>query len=33
MSAVGKTLKFPRKDNMYKKKESLPYDEVHSLVW
>ena len=33
MSPVGKTLKFPRKDNLYKKKESLPYDEVQSNVW
>ena len=33
MSPVGKTLKFPRRDNLFKKKESLPYDEVQSLVW
>jgi len=33
MSPVGKTLNFPRRDNIYKKKESLPYDEVQSLIW
>ena len=33
MAAVGKTLIFPRIDNIYKKKESLPFDEVNSLVW
>ena len=33
MSAVGKTLTFPRTDNIFKKKESLPFDEVDSLVW
>jgi chloride channel 7 len=33
MGAVGKTLIFPRKDNIFKKKESLPFDEINSLVW
>ena len=33
MPAAGHTLEFPRRDNMYKKKESLPYDEVYSNVW
>jgi hypothetical protein len=33
MDPKGKTLVFPRKDNVYKKKESLPYDEVQSLIW
>lgn len=28
MPAVGKTLVFPREDNVFKKKESLPYDEI-----
>lgn len=33
MSYMGHTLEFPRKDNQYKKKESIPYDEFHSQVW
>lgn len=33
MSYIGHTLEFPRKDNVYKKKEALPFDEAHSLVW
>ena len=33
MSAVGKTLSFPRADNIFKHKESLPYDEVQTQVW
>jgi chloride channel 7 len=33
MAAVGKTMVYPRKDNIFKKKESLPFDEVNSLVW
>lgn len=33
MPAVGYTLVFPRKDTAYKKKESLPYDEIYSNVW
>jgi len=33
MPAVGHTLEFPRKDNAYKKKESLPFDEIYSNVW
>lgn len=33
MSYMGHTLEFPRKDNVYKKKEALPYDEADSLVW
>jgi len=27
MPAVGHTTNFPREDNLYRKKESLPYDE------
>ena len=27
MPAVGHTTDFPRADNLYRKKESLPYDE------
>ena len=33
MSYLGNTLEFPRKDNVYKSKEALPYDEADSLVW
>jgi hypothetical protein len=33
MSSVGKTHMFPRTDNIYKKKESLPYDESQTKVW
>jgi len=33
MPYSGLTLEFPRKDNMYKKKEALPLDEADSLVW
>lgn len=33
MSPVGRTTVFPRKDNIYKKKEALPFDEINSLVW
>ena len=33
MSADENTKKWPREDNMYKKKESLPFDESRSLVW
>ena len=33
MSAIGKTLSFPRKDNIYKGKESIPYDEIQTQVW
>ena len=33
MNPVGKTLSFPRLDNVYTHKESLPYDEAHSLIW
>ena len=28
MPAIGKTLVFPREDNIYTHKESIPYDEV-----
>ena len=28
MPAVGHTTDFPRADNLYRKKESLPYDEA-----
>ena len=30
MPPAGRTLAFPRKDNMYKKKESIPYDEAQT---
>lgn len=33
MSPIGHTIEFPRKDNVYKKKEALPFDEFDSLVW
>lgn len=33
MSYMGRTLTFPRKDNVYKKKEAIPFDEANSLVW
>lgn len=33
MPAVGHTLEFPRADTAYKKKESLPFDEIYSNVW
>ena len=33
MPAVGKTFIFPREDNVFKKKESLPYDEIQTQVW
>lgn len=33
MPAVGHTLEFPRRDTVYKKKESLPFDEFYSNVW
>jgi len=33
MNAIGKTCVFPRRDNIYKKKESLPYDEALTNVW
>ena len=33
MSAVGKTLEFPRVDNIYKTKQSIPYDEISTQVW
>jgi len=33
MPGKGRTTEFPRKDNIYKHKESLPFDEAHSLVW
>ena len=33
MSYLGHTLVFPRKDNVYKKKEALPFDEINSNVW
>ena len=33
MSPVGCTLQFPRVDNMYRKKESLPYDETKANIW
>jgi len=33
MPGKGRTTVFPRSDNVYKKKESLPFDEAQSLVW
>ena len=33
MNAIGKTWVYPRQDNQYKKKESLPYDEALTDVW
>jgi H+/Cl- antiporter ClcA len=33
MPAVGKTFVFPREDNVFKGKESIPYDEVATQVW
>ena len=33
MPAVGHTIEFPRRDNVYKTKESLPFDEAHSKIW
>lgn len=33
MAGKGKTLIFPRNDTIFKKKESLPFDEIQSLVW
>ena len=33
MPAVGTTNYFPRKDNVFKKKESLPFDEAQAKIW
>jgi hypothetical protein len=33
MPAVGNTSAFPRADNLYKAKESIPFDECQSKVW
>ena len=33
MPALGKTKEFPRVDNYYTKKESLPYDESQTKIW
>jgi hypothetical protein len=33
MSPVGKTYSFPREDNIFLHKESLPYDEIQTQVW
>ena len=33
MSPIGHTTVFPRKDNIYEHKESIPFDETQSLVW
>ena len=33
MATVGKTLIFPREDNVYEKKESIGYDEIQTRVW
>ena len=33
MPSIGKTLKFPREDNVFKGKESIPYDEASTIIW
>lgn len=33
MSAAGKTTEFPRVDNIFMKKESIPFDESQSIIW
>ena len=33
MSSVGSTTMFPRQDNLYRKKESIPFDESQALIW
>lgn len=33
MPNFGTTIAFPRRDNVYKKFNSLPYDEVESIIW
>ena len=33
MPGIGYTTEFPRTDNVFKKKESLAYDEAQSNVW
>ena len=33
MPSVGKTFVFPRQDNIYEHKESIPYDEAQCKVW
>ena len=33
MSPIGHDTEFPRKDNAYKKKESLPFDEAQTVIW
>jgi len=33
MPAIGRTLVFPREDNIYTHKESIPYDEIQTQVW
>ena len=33
MNAVGFTTEFPRKDNIYKQKESIPFDESYAAIW
>lgn len=33
MPTVGKTKSFPRRDNYYTKKESLPFDEAQTKIW
>ena len=33
MPQEGHTLVFPRTDNLFKKKESLSFEEAHSNVW
>jgi hypothetical protein len=33
MPSAGRTLSFPREDNIFKHKESIPYDESQTRVW
>lgn len=33
MPAAGRTTVFPRKDNIYEGKSSIPYDEARSNIW
>jgi hypothetical protein len=33
MATIGYTQEFPRRDNIYKHKESLPFDESQAEIW
>lgn len=33
MPSEGRTLEFPRKDNAYENKDSIPLDEYQSQIW